>query len=354
LRREERGRRWSPGAFGLGLLTDMSLPGAWQARSLGDEPTLTLTTATPAQIAERWSGFDVLGWEGTVDGAPLIVQCGRVGDYRFVHGARPDNRGAFRAGTRAVHHLSADASELACAVADASDPLWWRLVLDSALFTIALIHGYEALHAAAVVTPQEDGAIAITAPMGGGKSTLLSELLRWGLPLMADDVVMLERSGAGTAPLAHPAPPLVTIPSVRLSALAGVGASARGTVGAAAGAASEASAGGSPESICVVGEESWVAVPAHPEPLPLRSLVVLERKCGAELSLMPIESALAPLLGSLMRFPSTRARERARFELASEMAGSVGIWRLTADLDTPPEALAEALLGGCLREVLVA
>lgn len=324
----QRGQEPSPIAFGLGLLTDLPLPGAWEARSRDGEPTLSLWTTTPQEIARRWSGFDATGWAGVIDGDPFVVDRGVAGDWRFVHGAHPDEAGVFHDDTRAVHHLSADASELACAPADAASPSWWRLVLDSALFTVALIRGYETLHAAAVVTPQRDGVVAITAPMGGGKSTLLSELLRRGLPLMADDVVVLERSGAGGAPLAHPAPPLVTLPSARLPALAGVG---------------------DPPPICVLGQESWVPVSAHPQPLPLRSLVVLERRRGAGLSLSRIEDPLAPLLSSLMSFPRTREREQARFELASEMAASVAISRLTADVDTSPEALADALLEGGLQ-----
>lgn len=288
--------------------------------------------ATAAQVAERWSGFHARGWAGTVDGAALTVERGDAGDHRFVHGADTDADGGFRAGTRAVHHLSADASELACVPAEGGDRSWWRVVLDSVLFTIALLHGYEALHAAAVATPQRDGAIAITAPMGGGKSTLLSELLRRGLPLIADDVVVLRRSCAGAAPLAHPAPPLLTLPSARLAAL-------------------DDSDSGQPAPICVLGEESWVAVPVHSEPLPLRSLVVLERRRGAALSLSPIMSPLAPLLSSLMRFPKDRARERARFEMASEIAANVGIWRLTADPHISPDVLADTLLDGVRDEV---
>jgi hypothetical protein len=316
----EGGKRRRPGpiAFGLGLLSELPLPGAWQARAPGDEPMLRLETATPQEISERWSGFHAVGWEGTVDGVRFAVERGVAGDHRFVHGGPCEC-------ARAVHHLSADAGELWCAPADLSDPCWWRVVLDSVLFTVALIQGYEALHAAAVVAPGRDGAIAIAAPMGGGKSTLLSELLRQELALMADDVVVLARSGGGSAPVAHPAPPLVTLPSARCSAL-------------------HALSGGAPAPICVLGEESWVGVPTHPEPLPLRSLVVLERRPGARLSLSRVRSPLSHLMSSLMSFPRTRERERARFELASEIAASVGIWQLTAGLDTPPQALAATLL----------
>ncbi len=159
-----------------------------------------------------------------------------------MHGAPPDRWAAF-ARTRAIHHLYADASVLRCAPADPADRAWWRVVLDSVLFTVALLRGYEALHAGAVATP--DGVVAITAATGGGKSTLLSELLGRGSALMADDVLVLEPRGAGP-PLAHPAPPLMTVPADE----------SRGWRGRAA--------------ICAVGEEQWVAFPVQSEPLPLR------------------------------------------------------------------------------------
>jgi hypothetical protein len=117
------------------------------------------------------------------------------------------------------------------------------VVLDSVLFTVALLQGYEALHAGAVATP--DGVVAITAAAGGGKSTLLTELLQRGLDLMADDVLVLKSRGM-EAPLAHPAPPSMTVPATRIPTLR------------------EAAP---PQTISSLEEERWIAVPVHPEPL---------------------------------------------------------------------------------------
>ena len=100
-----------------------------------------------------------------------------MGDFRFLHGER------------SAHHLSADLAQLRCAFGKA-EPSEWRVVLDSVLFSIALLRGGEALHAGAVAT--EKGAIAIAAASGGGKSSLLAALLQAGLPLLSDDVVVLD------------------------------------------------------------------------------------------------------------------------------------------------------------------
>ncbi|MGA2164174.1 MAG: hypothetical protein ABSH36_06865, partial [Solirubrobacteraceae bacterium] len=303
-------------AFGLSLLANMPPPGAWVAAPPA-EPSLHLQAATAEEIAECWSGPEAIGWEGTIDGARFMVERGRAGDHRFVHGeppeargtpvagtpeergtpaagtpeeprtpapGTPEARGTPVAGTRAIHHLSADACTLRCAPADPEEQSWWRVVLDSVLFTVALLQGREALHAGAVATPE--GALAIAAATGGGKSTLLCELLRDGLTLMSDDVLVLEARGEDP-PLAHPGPPLMTVP------------------------AGAAPLRGAP--IASVEEERWISVPVHPDAVPLSALVVLNRGPGLATSLHPARDPLAVLVGSLLRFPRLPERERTRF-----------------------------------------
>ncbi len=307
-------------AFGLSLLANTPLPGAWRDTSeqgLFAEPILHLRAAPPQAIAEGWSGMDTVGdtvgWEGMIDGARFVVERGPAGDHRFVHDGR------------AVHHLSADTSLLLCGPDTAGEPLRWRVVLDSVLFSAALLRGYEALHAGAVRTDR--GALAITAGTGGGKSTLLSELLRGGLVLMADDILALEPSAGTGPPLAHPAPPLMTVPAARISMLSEIG---------------------SPQTIASLEQEHWMAVPVHPAPLPLSALVVLNRSPGLATSLHRARNPLAVLMGSLLRFPRVPERERTRFEMAGAIASCVPIWELCADPSVAPAALA-----GLLREGVI-
>jgi hypothetical protein len=148
---------------------------------------------------------------------------------------------------------------------------------------------------------------------------------------MADDVLVLESRGT-EAPLALPAPPLMTVPAARIPRLPML---------------SEAA----PQTISSIDDERWIAVPVHPEPLPLKALVLLDRqpgshRSGPQVSLTRIESPLAPLLDALMSFPSAPERQRTRFELASVLASTAGLWRLAASLDTPPDVLAETLSAG--------
>jgi hypothetical protein len=309
-------------AFGLSLLCDTPPPGAWGQQQPLREPSLQILCASAEALAQSWSGREAIGWEGEIDGAPFVVERGVAGDHRFVHGAAPDRNGVPLAGTRAVHHLNADACVLQCSPSDQADPSWWRVVLDSVLFTVALLRGYEALHAGAIATP--NGAVAITAATGGGKSTLLAELLGRGMALMADDVLVLESRGT-EAPLAFPAPPLMTVPDARIPTL---------------------SETAPPQTISAIEDERWIAVPAYPEPLALKALVVLDRQRGSQVSLTRIESPLAPLLEALIGYPHGSERERTRFELASVLARTAGLWRLAASLDTPPNVLADTLSAG--------
>ena len=257
-----------------------------------------------------------------------IVERGRAGDYRFVHGIDRtpsregnDKRGKLPQGIRAIHHLSGDASVLQCAPAHADEQVWWRVVLDSVLFTVALLHGYEALHAGALATP--DGVVAIAATSGGGKSTMVAELLGHDLTLMADDVLVLDPTGTDDPPLAYPAPPLMTIPMGRAQALAGAC---------------------SPEPIASLAGECWIPIPVHPAPLPLKALVVLNRRPGLVTRMRRADSPLLPLLRSLLRFPRTPEREQARFELASAISANVPIWELDADPSVAPGKLADLLM----------
>ncbi len=246
--------------------------------------------------------MDAIGWEGVVDGASFVAERGRAGDHRFVHGER------------SVHHLSADAAVLLCATHDDEEPIRWRVILDSVLFSVALICGYEALHAGAFATPA--GAVAITAAAGGGKSTLLAALLRGSCPMLADDVVVLESRGEAR-PLAHPGPPLMTVPA-DVDPLPGV-------------------------AVASVEEERWVAVPAHPQALPLAALVVLNRRPGLATGLRRAHSPLVATMGSLLCFPRVPERERARFELAGAIASHVPIWQFDADPSVAPDTLAGLL-----------
>lgn len=250
-----------------------------------------------------WPGTLEGGWEAVNDGKTFTVERSPGAEHRFIHGGR------------VLFHLSADHRILTGAPAERRDLGWWRVLMDSVLFTVSLLRGHEALHAGAVATP--DDAVAILAVSGAGKSTLLGQLVREGHQLVTDDILALTEKDGDV--LAEPGPPLMTLPRARA---AGVGT-----------------------PVGEVAEEVWASVPVVPGPVPLRRLVLLDRRPGAETAISRVERPLAPLLAHLLKFPHTHERELTRFLLASTVATHTEICRLTANRTTPPEQLAALALG---------
>ena len=292
-------------AFAIDVRTPLALPGAWgalPAQSAGAaavDATEIVTAPLPP-----WPGTVPGGWEGVNDGRRLEVQASPGGEHRFVYGDRP------------VFHLSADHRTLTAAPAQDADVQWWRILMDSVLFTVSLLRGHEALHAAACAG--DGGAIAIVTGTGGGKSTLLGELLSRGLGLVTDDVLFLDEDPDAAEVIAHPGPPLMTLPrTARTELLAPLGA---------------------------IGDEVWGARPAVAAAVALRHVVVLERRPGAGTALVPLARPLAALVGNLLAFPATAEREAARFSLAGAVVAAADIWQLVTDVSTSPAALADLCL----------
>jgi hypothetical protein len=226
------------------------------------------------------------------------------------------------AGAVGAYHLDAGAGVLACAPGDPADLEWQRVLLDSVLITASLARGFQALHAGAV---EIDGRlVAVAAPSGGGKSTLVGELLDGGGRLLADDVVALAPSGRGGAVLAHPAPPVMNV------ALSGPGRP--------------------PEDLGTVlghlGDEAWVlADRTTHEPRRLDCLVILERVAGAAARAVIEPANAVELLAHGLESGSESDRLRARFELFADLARDLRVVRLAADAATEPAALAAAVRG---------
>jgi hypothetical protein len=284
--------------FGISLASKVVFPGAWREETPRADATVVEVGELP-----QWSGRDEGGWRGLSDGETLDVVRSQTDEYRFLYG------------DRTLFHLTADHRTLISLPAG-GQTRWWRLLLDSVLFTVSLLRGNEALHAGAVATGS--GVVAIVGGSGAGKSTVLSQLLRDGHQLVSDDILFLDARGDDV--WAQPGPPLMVLPRERAR---GVGT-----------------------HIGDVGEEVLVAVPVVAGPAPLRRLVVLDRQPGAINGMHRIESSFATLMKHLLRFPRTPDREFARFSLASAIATRTEMWQLVADVKTPPQELAALAVQG--------
>lgn len=288
--------------FGLAFACDFELHELGLAEQPG-EPDLHITVAPRQELDRAWSGPgpDRAVVEMELDGIAYRAERGAAGDHRFSYG------------DLAAFHLSGDARTLCCAPADVEEPAWRRVLLDSVLATVALLHGFEALHAAAVAG--SSGTVAFIARTGGGKSTLVAELMRRDLPLVCDDVLALSRDASG-AVVAHPAPSVMNLPHAAPPLPA--------------------------RRLATFGDEDWVAVKqATAEPTPFAAVCMLERRPGLDAAIRPAEASALDLLAHGLRSGRNPARMQARFELLADLAEHAPGFVLEADPRTPPGRLAD-------------
>ena len=286
-------------SYGISLTSSLSFPGPWRAQPPASEATAIGIGQLPVTSRDM-----ALGWSGKCDGKAFVAAVSRSGEHWFLHGGQT------------LFHLSADYRTLTGESSVERGTGWWRILLDSVLFSVALLRGCEALHAGAVAT--QCGAVAIVARSGAGKSTLLAELLRQGYGFVSDDILFLDSEGDEL--FAHPGPPVMTLPRER--------AADTGT------------------HLGDIGDEVWLGIPVVSGPVPLRRLVLLDRTPAAPSGLTRVEKPLAPLLTHLLRFPRARDRDFARFSVASTIASRCEVWHLVAGMNAAPHRLAALVVQG--------
>jgi hypothetical protein len=267
--------------------------------------TVRLELSTPAAVERAWSGpGEGPNWETVFpDGCFVRFQPGMAGDHRLAYGEQ------------AAFHISPGADTLLCAPADPADPAWKRFLLDTGLWSVSLLRGYEALHASAVELPE--GVVAFVAEMGGGKTSLAADFVRSGNPLFADDVVALRPADGEVR--AYPGPPLMNLPLEQPE----TGPAEIGTV------------------LATFDDEAWVAVANRANgPRPLAAVYLLHRRAGLEDAVEGVAPNVLDLLPHSIGFHHLRGRRRTRFEAFAELAASVPVFKLMADTATTPAAMA--------------
>ncbi len=244
-------------------------------------------------------------WHGHNEGGVFAAWRGPAGDVLMTH----DHGGRF--------YL--DAQGTALDVAPGADALITaRTLLDSVMFTVALVRGHVLIHGSAVT----DGArvIVVVGASGRGKTSLALALRARGLQHLTDDVLALQ-AGESTV-LGHPGPPVITVPDG-----AGLLPSSR--------------------SLALIDGERWDAVAAAPAPLPIAGVVELvspDREPDAA-------PEVVPLLSHILSVPPERARDR--FVMLSLLSERCPLIRLTAHSASPAELADQILtrLEGAVRDV---
>lgn len=294
-------------AFGLSIEARFPLP--IDSAPTGCElPRVALEVVPAARLESRWSGSaEPRAWRGRLgDDQEFTIERGREDDLLFRYGAR------------ARFHLDGRRRRIGCVPSDPAGVAWRRVLLTRVLPNVGIAHGYEALHASAVLTDR--GVVAIVASSGAGKSTLALELVRRGWRLFADDTVTLGRSGEAIE--AHPAAPFINLP-------------------ASSGDVSSLGA-----DLGLVDGERWVAVDDHADAAAeVAAIVLLERGPGKGLGVGPVSGSPLALAPFMLGLPDDEGRDSTRFALYADLVESVPLLRLSADSAHPPADLAEALEG---------
>ena len=323
-------------AYGLELLSSFKLPGMSLAGGPG-LPQLELTRGSSHELAAAWGGHeDGSLWTGELrHGLALSVERGHGGEVMFICRDASAEHGRQE---RARFRLRAEQDVLECAPrgqflkADAQ-LAWQRVLLDKVLRCVSMIRGYEALHASAVDSPE--GVVAFLGAAGAGKTTLALEFMRRGWPLFGDEVLTLGRRAAGVS--AFRGPPHMSISSRPLSSSQRPEPGARITRSAPARTAQL-------RVLASENGERWVAAPiAGRVPRPVRTLCLLERGTGRALEARPLDASPRALERHILGSWGGNIRQRERSHLYADLASSTTLLSVSAGLEEPPAALADAV-----------
>jgi hypothetical protein len=292
--------RFRLSAFGLEVDADFALPGARPGTA--PEADLALRLVPQDEFLPLIAEPRMLRLLASFDDCPYAMLEAPAGDALLCYGHR------------AFLHLSADRRILRCGPTVRDDPHWQRVLLDTVLWSVSLLRGFELLHASAVETPA--GVIAFVAASGGGKSSLAAEYLRRGASFFSDDIVALDDSDGRV--VGFPGPPVINLP--RQLEPAEVGA----------------------RPIADFGEERWVEIePVSPGARSLAAVVIVDRAPRQEAACSRVEATTLELLPHALGLPHLEGRVRRRFELFSRVAATTPVLHLTAEPTVSTGVLAD-------------
>jgi hypothetical protein len=297
---------WRYAGFGLGLESDFPLLPVRVGAAGRATPSVTIRRTSLQAVEDSLSAAPELIWETSFEERPYRMHRGSAGDHRFEWV------------DRAAFHLTPGADVLTCGFREQDDMGAMRLLLDTVLWSVSLIHGYELLHASAVCYGDET--VAFVAGTGGGKTSLAAELLGRGAELLSDDVVAISCDGGCV--LAHPGPPVMNLPLEH--------------------------AGPAPlelgQRLAVLGDEAWVNVEAAATtPRRLTAVYVLDRGDHGDVRIEDHPLPLLALLPHAFGFPGSKDRQGRQFEILSDLIADTPVLRLSAGPSCTPDVLADLI-----------
>jgi hypothetical protein len=297
---------WRYSGFGLSIESDFPLLPVRVGAVGAPGQSVAIRQSSLEHAAALFSASPELVWQTSFDGRQYRMERGSAGDYRFEWMGR------------AVFHLTPDARELTCGLDDRDDMGAMRLLLDTVLWSVSLVCGYELLHASAI--SYGDEAVAFVAGTGGGKTSLAAELLHRGAELLSDDVLAMSYDEGRV--LVHPAPPVMNLPLGH----SGVDAHDLG------------------QTLALLADEAWINVEAvATTPRRLTAVCVLNRQDTGTPRLAPHLAGVLAVLPHAFGFPGSRARLGRQFEILSDLVADAPVLSLSAAPSCTPAQLADVV-----------
>ena len=294
-------------AFGLELLSTFSVRGLAAGEfASASRPRVALSLTSAAELEIRRGEQRVL-FEQPLPRGSFAVGTGTDGTHWLDH----TYYGTFR--------VLEDGSEIACAPNDVADWVWQRFLIAQALPLASLLHGYEPVHASAVVLGGR--ALLLMGTSGAGKSSVALQLTAHGAAFLADDVTALELHDGVV--MAHPGPPLASLDPRGLH-----GVPLWQSLGE------------------LEGESRIVVADAASESLPVGAVYVLTRSADVRSIEIapPVSGPSKVLLGgtfnAYLRSPSRLGRQ---LEIMGRVAETAAVSQMRVPMDVDARAAAEAI-----------
>ena len=302
-------------AFGVDLESTFPLPGLEPAPLRGDGRSLSLDLGSQADVEAGFPEHPERIAELVHDGR-LIASVDDGGEDGYL--AHAFDFGHAR--------LSPDGRRILISPFDEPSWIWQRYLTGQLLPLAALLQGIEVFHAC-VLGLEGKAAIAIVAPSGIGKTTMVLRLALEGLDFMADDVLAIEPHEGGVR--AHPG---VGLANVRPGADDLLERLEQSGLAAPVGRNER---------------ETRISIRRFTEPLPLASLFVLnrfvdDRPLEIE-SLSPVDPRvlLASTFNFAVRTPERLARQ---LDVCAHLERSVSVHKVTCGIGVPPEEVVKVIL----------
>ena len=296
-------------AFGLAIECDWELPGSRPARHRPSSVVPTVVrTLSSRQIDDAWAQPATRIYEP-------IYPNGRVSFT--VDESRDGYRLWFEQFGRYL--VSRDGTEIGCERSAVTRDRQTRFLFAQVFPLVAVLHGYELLHASAVAGAY--GVAAFVGPSGAGKTSVASRLVLRGADLVTDDVLALELSGSGLT--VCPGPPFMAVPAHDQRLIA----DADGRLGPEVGSSDKLHA--SPRT---TGRGIRLRALYHLAPGPRITVASLRRgELGSAL-----RSGFAPYL-------ATPARLLRHLEVAHRLSTTVDQFEVEKPRDAPVEEVVETI-----------